>query len=87
MLIDWSAKALAGREGRFAVRLFDSGERPVRLRVLAGAVEDAVDAMPRGLGEGWAIASMVFVRGRIAREGQGWASVSEFRVRMLRTEL
>ncbi|RYJ01522.1 MAG: DUF3168 domain-containing protein [Acetobacteraceae bacterium] len=87
MLADWGTKDLAGREGRFAVRVLDSGERPVRLRTLAGAVEDAVEAMPRMLGEGWAVASLVFVRGRIARDSAGWASVSEFRVRMLRTEL
>ena len=39
------------------------------------------------LGEGWAVASLAFLRGRIARDAQGWTSVSEFRVRMLRTEL
>ncbi len=87
MLADWGTKDLAGREGRFAVRVLDTGERPVRLRVLAGAVEDAVAAMPRLLGEGWAVASLVFVRARITRDAEGWTSVSEFRVRMLRTEL
>lgn len=86
-LADWGTKDISGREGRFAVRLLDTGERPVRLRMLAGAVEDAVEAMPRMLGEGWAVASLTFVRGRIARDGAGWISVSEFRVRMLRTEL
>ena len=87
VLADWGAKDLAGREGRLAVRVLDTGERPVRLRVLAGAVEDAIEAMPRMLGEGWAVASLVFVRSRIARDNEGWTSVSEFRVRMLRTEL
>lgn len=87
MLADWGTKDIAGREGRFAVRVLDVGERPVRLRVLAGAVEDAVAAMPRMLGEGWAVASLVFLRARIARDAGGWTSVSEFRVRMLRTEL
>ncbi|MES2986893.1 MAG: DUF3168 domain-containing protein [Pseudomonadota bacterium] len=87
LLADWGTKDLAGREGRFAVRVLDVGERPVRLRVIAGAVEDAVEAMPRMLGSGWAVASLVFVRSRIARDGEGWASVSEFRVRMLRSEL
>lgn len=87
LLADWGTKDLAGREGRFAVRVLDMGERPVRLRGLAGDVEDAVAAMPRMLGEGWAVASLVFVRSRIARDGEGWSSFSEFRVRMLRTEL
>jgi hypothetical protein len=44
--------------------------------------------MPRGLGEGWRIASLVFVRGRKVREGEGrWVAVSEYRVRMLRSEI
>ncbi|MBX3563112.1 MAG: DUF3168 domain-containing protein [Sphingomonas sp.] len=87
VMADWGTKDLAGREGRFAVRVMDVGERPVRLRGLAGAVEDAVEAMPRMLGEGWAVASLVFLRARIVRDGEGWASVSEFRVRMLRSEV
>lgn len=87
-LADWGTKDMAGREGRFAVTLFDAGERPARLRVLAGDVEDRITAMPRGLGQGWAIASLVLLRSRISREGDSrWQSVSEFRVRMLRSEL
>jgi hypothetical protein len=87
-LTDWGTKDMAGREGRFAIALFDAGERPVRLRALAGAAEAAIEAMPRGLGQGWAIASLVLLRSRISREGDGrWQSVSEFRVRMLRSEL
>jgi hypothetical protein len=85
VLVDWGAKGMAGREGRFAVTLHDGGERPARLRLLAGAVEDAVEAMPRVLGQGWAVASLGFVRGRIVREGEGrWVATSEFRVRVLR---
>lgn len=87
-LADWGTKDMAGREGRFAVTLFDAGERPARLRRLAGAAEDAIAAMPRAIGQGWAIASLVLLRSRIAREGDArWQSVSEFRVRMLRSEL
>lgn len=84
VLADWSTKDMAGREGRAAVTLRDGGERPVRLRELAGAAEEAVLAMPRELGGGWRIASLVFVRGRVVREGQGWTATSEFRVRMLK---
>lgn len=87
-LADWGTKDMAGREGRFAVTLFDAGERPVRLRGLAGDAEAAIEAMPRGIGQGWAIASLVLLRSRISREGDGrWQSVSEFRVRILRSEL
>ncbi len=88
VLADWGTKDMAGREGRIAVSLFDSGERPVRLRGLAGAAEAAIEAMPRTLGEGWAVASLVLLRSRILREGEGrWAATSEFRVRVLRSEL
>ncbi len=87
-LTDWGTKDMAGREGRFAITLFDMGERPVRLRGLSGDVEDRIAALPRGIGQGWAIASLVLLRARISREGDSrWQSVSEFRVRMLRSEL
>ncbi|WP_342248566.1 DUF3168 domain-containing protein [Sphingomonas sp. OTU376] len=87
-LTDWGTKDMAGREGRFAITLFDAGERPARLRALAGEVEDRIAAMPRGIGQGWAIASLVLLRSRISRDGDSrWQSVSEFRVRMLRSEL
>ncbi len=87
-LTDWGTKDMAGREGRFAIALFDAGERPARLRMLAGEVEDRIAALPRTIGQGWAIASLVLLRARISREGDSrWQSVSEFRVRMLRSEL
>jgi hypothetical protein len=84
VLADWGTKDMAGREGRFAVMLRDGGERPVRLRALAGAAEDALGAMDFEIGEGWRVVTLAFVRGRIVRDGQDWVSVSEFRVRMLR---
>lgn len=85
VLTDWGTKDMAGREGRFAVLLFDTGERPVRLRALTGDVEAAIEAMPRDLGEGWRVASLSFVRSRLLREGEGrWVASSEWRVRMLR---
>ncbi len=86
LLADWGTKDMAGREGRAAVTLHDGGERPARLRDLAGAAEEAVLAMPRALAGGWRIASIAFVRGRIARAGPGWTATSEFRVRMLRED-
>jgi hypothetical protein len=87
-LADWGTKDIAGREGRVSIVLFDGGESPARLRGLAGAAEEAVAAMPRILGDGWAVASLVLLRSRIVREGDNrWRSVSEFRLRMLRSEL
>lgn len=87
LLADWGAKDLQGREARLAVSLFDAGEGPARLRALAGEVEAAIEAMPRTLDEGWKIVSLIFVRGRTLRQGEGrWAATSEFRVRMLRLD-
>lgn len=87
LLTDWSTKDMAGREGRIAIVLRDAGERPVRLRELAGEVDDAVETLPRDLPEGWRIASVVPVRSRIVREGEGlWAGFNEYRVRMLRMQ-
>ena len=87
LLTDWSTKDLAGREGRIAIVLRDAGERPVRLRELAGQVDAAVEDLPRDLGEGWRIASLVPVRSRMVREGEGlWAGTNEYRVRMLRMQ-
>jgi len=86
VLGDWGTKDMAGREGRVAVLLHDGGERPARLRLLAGAVEAAIEAMPRELGDGWRIASLTFVRSRIVANGAGrWIASSEYRARMLRS--
>lgn len=84
VLSDWGTKDLAGREGRLAVLLRDGGERPVRLRTLAGEAEAAIEAMPRALGEGWRVVSLVLARSRVVREGGGWMALSEWRVRMLK---
>ncbi|KQN39747.1 hypothetical protein ASG37_07560 [Sphingomonas sp. Leaf407] len=82
-LSDWGTKDAAGREGRVVVQAFDTGERPERLRDLAARVEAAVLGAPAELA-GWRVASLVFLRGRLAREGEGrWVAVAEFRVRML----
>ena len=87
-LADWGTKDMAGREGRVSIALFDGGESPARLRGLAGAAEDAVAAMPRTLGEGWVATSLALLRSRIVREGDNrWKSTSEFRLRILRSEL
>ncbi len=83
VLTDWGTKDTAGREGRVAVLLHDAGERPVRLRELAAAAEGAVLDAPPVLA-GWRIVSLIFVRSRLLREGEGrWIAGIEFRVRML----
>lgn len=84
VLVDWSTKDMAGREGRMAVALY-AGDDRTRLRALADQVVAAVSGLPRELGEGWRIAGLAFLRSRILREGPGLcAAVVEFRVRMLR---
>lgn len=88
VLAEWGTKDIAGREGRIGVAIHDAGERPVRLRDLSAAAEDAVLAMPDALTGGWRIVTLTFVRSRLLREGGGdatrWIAVLEFRVRMLR---
>jgi hypothetical protein len=82
---DWSVKDRAGRELRVAVMLRDAAEGPGRLHALAGAVGEAVEAMPRTIGE-WEVASLVFVRTRVLRPSAGrWSAVVEYRVRVLAT--
>ncbi|WP_298669801.1 DUF3168 domain-containing protein [uncultured Sphingomonas sp.] len=88
ILVDWSAKDWRGREGRLVVSAHDRGERPARLRELAAAIEDAVEAMPVALGDGWRLVSARLVRSRIARAGDDrWAATSEFTVRIYRENM
>lgn len=80
---DWSVKDRAGRELRLMVTVRDAGDAPGRLHALAGAVGDAIEALPRDL-DGWRVASVAFVRTRMPRQAPGrWATVIEYRVRML----
>lgn len=80
---DWGTKDKAGRELRVAVRVRDLAERAGRLHELSGAVQAAIEAMPRDL-SGWRVASLTFLRSRVASEKAGlWAAVVEYRVRVL----
>lgn len=80
---DWGTKDRAGREVRLSVVVRDLAERADRLHVLSGAVQAAIEAMPRVSG-GWRIVSLAFVKSRIASEKAGnWVSSVEYRARML----
>ncbi len=80
---DWGTKDRAGRELRLAVIVRDAAETSVRLGGLVAAVEAAVPGLPRDL-DGWRVASVVFLRSRVAGEGPGrWIGSVEFRVRVL----
>lgn len=80
---DWGTKDVRGRELRVAVTIRDLAERPGRLATLVDAAERAVEGLAGDLG-GWRVASLVFVRSRVAGEGPGkWLAVVEYRVRVL----
>jgi len=67
------------------VLIRDEGERPVRLRAMTALTEYTIEAMPAALGGGWRIVTLTMLRSRILRSAAGWTGMSEFRVRMLRT--
>ena len=80
---DWSSKSARGREHRLAVTIWDDGRTPARLHGLMAAAEDAIEALPRDL-PGHRVASLVFLRARIARDGDGpWGGMIEYRARTM----
>jgi hypothetical protein len=80
---DWGTKDAAGREVRLVLTIRDKAERATRIHALAGAAGTAVEDMARDL-EGWRVASIAFVRSRIAGERPGeWVATLEYRVRVL----
>jgi Protein of unknown function (DUF3168) len=83
MSADWSTKTETGREIRLAMTIWDDGDEATRLHSLMGHVEDAIAAMARDL-PGWRVASNIFLRSLVARDGAGpWAGLVEFRIRIL----
>ena len=80
---DWSHKSGTGRELRIAVTIRDQGESPARAQRLAGEAEAALAAIGGDIG-GWRVVTMLFVRSQIVRPPrEPWASLVEFRVRLL----
>ena len=84
LLADWSTKSWTGREARLSVLVHDAGERPVRLRSLAAAAEEALLSLGGDLADGWRIASVAPLRNRIVRGGERWIAGIEVRVRVYR---
>lgn len=88
LLADWSTKSWTGREARLSVLVHDAGERPVRLRSLAAAAEEALLSLGGDLdgelADGWRIASVAPLRNRIVRGGDRWIAGIEVRVRVYR---
>ena len=80
---DWSSKDARGREHRLAVTIWDDGRTPARLHALMAAAQDAIEAMARDLA-GHRVASLAFLRARIARDGDGpWGGLIEYRARTM----
>ncbi len=78
---DWSTKTGRGREHRLAIRLADDGASAARLHGLIARGVAAIEAIPADL-PGHRIASLTFLRQRVARTARGpWAGVIEFRIR------
>lgn len=85
IMSDWGTKTEIGREIRFPLTIWESGDDPSRISELVGHLEDAVAAIPRDL-NGWHIASLVFLRSIIVRDPVGpWAGLVEYRFRLLAT--
>jgi hypothetical protein len=77
---DWSHKSGDGREVLIGLTVWD--DQPVRLHVLA----DAVEAQVRAVSEvaAWQLVTMRLMRRRVLRDVAGpWAAAIEFRARML----
>lgn len=82
---DWGTKDAAGREVRLTIEVHDRAERAARTHALAAAAGGGVEDMARDL-DGWRIASVAFVRARVAGSRPGeWVASVEYRVRMLAT--
>ena len=88
VLARWGGAGIDGREGRVRIVLHDAGERPVRLRALSGAVEDAVADVSGELADGWRVVALRLVRSRIVKSAGGdrWTATSEFAVKLYREE-
>ena len=81
--LDWSHKTGRGREHRLGITIWDEAGRAARLHGLVGAVEAAIEALPRDL-PGNCIVSIVLLRSRIVRTPGGpWGGLVEYRIRTL----
>lgn len=85
LFTDWSTKSWTGREVKLTLLIHDGGERPVRLRVLTAAAEDALLALDGDLEGGWRVASAALLRSRIVRGGERWTAGIDVRLRLYRT--
>ncbi|WP_425229237.1 hypothetical protein [Sphingomonas sp.] len=81
----WDGALTTGRIGTVAIGFRDGGERPARLRLLMGRVEEQMAYLPGDLGgEGWRLAGLSLARSRVARVKGGWIGRAEWSVRIFR---
>ena len=77
---DWGHKSGAGREVMVAITVWD--DQPVRLHMLADAVEQQLEGLADP--EAWELVTMRLIRRRVLRDVAGpWAAAIDFRARML----
>jgi len=80
---DWSTKDRRGREVRIAFELHCRGDDPETAFDTMLAIEERIEALPSPQA-GFAIASLVYLRGRIEqRPGNRRAVLLEYRFRLL----
>jgi len=80
---DWSVKDRPGREIRVALELHCRGDDPATAAVLLRAIEARIEALPRAQ-PGFALASILFLRGRAERRANNLRSMLlEYRFRAL----
>jgi len=82
---DWSAKGVTGREIRIALELHCRGDDPATAASLVRAIEARIEDLPREQ-DGFAIATVLFLRARAERRANNTRSVLlEYRFRALAT--
>ena len=75
---------VSGRAGTLAIQCRDAGERPTRLRMLVGQLEEQMEALEPDLGEGWRLGACTLSGSRIVRGKDEWVARSVWAVRVFR---
>jgi len=84
--VDWSTKDRRGREVRIALELHCRGDQPDTAFETMVALQERIETLPSAQ-PGFAIASLVYLRGRVEqRPANRRAVLLEYRFRLLSTE-
>jgi len=83
LALDWGVKDRTGREARIALHALDRGDRPDRIAGIVAAIDARLAAMPAA-GDDYRLVSLVYLRGRTARDAdRRWRHTLEYRARLL----